>query len=179
MRIREEQRADYANSAGARQQTPRIRRSRPRVRSLRLQVPAAGCSILLRPGAIRVAGTEPHAAKLPNESVVAAGDPALKAGGTAKHPFPYRVLRDGSLYVPGPTLDGASRYSGCMPTGQRESELRRQARRINREIDAALGVWSPGMRCDGSILKRSGSFVQALRMNSEGVSPRRVLSLRA
>jgi len=42
------------------------------------------------------------------------------------------------LYVLGPTLEGTSRYSGCMPTGQRESELRSQARRINREIDAAL-----------------------------------------
>jgi hypothetical protein len=44
---------------------------------------------VLRPGATRVAGTEPHAAKLPYESVVAAGDPASKAGGTAKRPFPY------------------------------------------------------------------------------------------
>jgi hypothetical protein len=43
-----------------------------------LQVLAVGSSIVLRPGATRVAGTEPHAAKLPYESVVAAGDLASK-----------------------------------------------------------------------------------------------------
>ena len=64
-----------------------------------MQVPAVESSIVLRPGATRVAGTEPHAAKLPYESVVAAGDPASKASGTARHPFPYRMLceREGSL----------------------------------------------------------------------------------
>ena len=61
---------------------------------LGLQVPAAGSSIVLRPGVTRVAGTEPHAAKLSYESVVAAGDPASKAGVTAKHPFPYRPFRE-------------------------------------------------------------------------------------
>src|SRR3978361_708919 len=71
-----------------------MRMRRPRVRSLRLQVPAVGSSIVLRPGATRVAGTEPHAAKLPYESVVAAGDPASKAGGTAKRPFPYCPIRE-------------------------------------------------------------------------------------
>ncbi len=72
-----------------------MRMQRPRVRSLRLQAPAVGCSLVLRPGATRVAGTEPHAAKLPYKSVVAAGDPASKAGGIAKRSFPYWPLRDG------------------------------------------------------------------------------------
>ena len=71
-----------------------MRMRRPRVRSLGLQVPALGRSIVLRPGATRVAGTEPHAAKLPYESVVAAGDPASKAGGTAKRPFAYGALSE-------------------------------------------------------------------------------------
>lgn len=36
--------------------------------------------------------------------------------------------------------DAASRYSSGMPSGQRESELRRQASLLNREIDAALAA---------------------------------------